>query len=233
MQFQPVKPTTVSAQIAEQIRAAILSGELSPNDKLPPERELSEVFGVSRPSLRKALNMLASAGLVASYQGGGTVVRSLMEKTKGNLLAELVKVERERVLDVVEVRKGLESFTAFYAAKRALPEDLRKMELVISDMANNLENGKTSEVLDACFHMLVAKASHNVVWLHTIQSLFDSMKIFQQTVCRAVYLTGEDKVLYAHHFRIFESIFERNAEAAREAMLEHLIFAEQRSSTYI
>lgn len=157
----------------------------------------------------------------------------MVETTKDNLLAELVKVKRERLLDVVEVRKGLESWTAFYAAKRALPEDLKKMELVISGMANNLEDGKTSEGFDASFHILVAKASHNVIWLHTIQSLFNSMKKFQQTVCRTAYLTLEDKVLYSHHYRIFESILERDAVAAREAMLDHLTFTEQRSRAYV
>lgn len=154
-----------------------------------------------------------------------------METTKDIPLAELVKAGR--VLDVIEVRKGLESWTAFYAAMRALPVDLRKMELMISGMANNLEHGKTSEGFDASFHILVAKASHNVVWLHTIQTLFNSMKEFQQNVCRAAYLTLENKVLYSHHYRIFESISERDAVGAREAMLEHLTFTEQRSSAYV
>ncbi|BCS55212.1 hypothetical protein GSbR_26130 [Geobacter sp. SVR] len=148
-------------------------------------------------------------------------------------MAELVRLERERLLDVVEVRKGLESWTAFYAAERALPEDLRKMEWVITGMENNLENGETSESFDVSFHVLVAKASHNVVWLHTIQSLFNSMKQFQQTVCRAISMTPENKVLYSQHRRIFESILKRDAVGAREAMLEHLTFTGQRSSAYV
>src|SRR5512133_1220350 len=128
MRFKPIKPKKVSSQIADQIRESILAGDFTPGDKLPPERELAEMFGVSRPSVREALNILSSAGFVESYQGGGTVVKSLVETTTGNLLTELIKVERERALDVIEVRKGLESWTAYYAAKRALPEDIRRME---------------------------------------------------------------------------------------------------------
>jgi len=84
MKFKPIKPKKVSSQIADQIRESILAGDFTPGEKLPPERELAEMFGVSRPSVREALNLLASAGLVMSYQGGGTVVLSLVEASQGN-----------------------------------------------------------------------------------------------------------------------------------------------------
>ena len=58
MNFQPIKPKKVSVQIAEQIRSSILTGKFFPGDKLPPERELAEMFGVSRPSVREALNQV-------------------------------------------------------------------------------------------------------------------------------------------------------------------------------
>src|SRR5664279_5170527 len=100
MKFQPIKPKKVSSQIADQIRSSILAGEFSPGDKLPPERELAEMFGVSRPSVRDALNVLAAAGLVMSYQGGGTVVKSLVETFSANPLSELIRVQKDRALDV-------------------------------------------------------------------------------------------------------------------------------------
>ena len=71
MKFTPIKPKKVSTQIVEQIRTSVLAGEFNPGEKLPPERELAEMFGVSRPSVREALNILASSGLVETYQGGG------------------------------------------------------------------------------------------------------------------------------------------------------------------
>ena len=234
MPFQPIKPKKVSAQIAEQIRSSILAGEFAPGDKLPPERELAEMFGVSRPSVREALNMLAAGGLIMSYQGGGTVVKSLVEITSGNPLSELIRGQSERALDVIEVRKGMESWTAFYAAQRALPDDVRKLEEIIAGMERNLDSFSPSEDLDANFHIVIARATHNIVWLHLMQTIFDAMKEFQQTVWRAVYLTTEDhRLLYEHHRRIFESIKARDPEAARRAMLEHLDFAEQRSTAYV
>ncbi len=234
MVFKPIKPKKVSSQIAEQIRSSILAGEFNPGDKLPPERELAEMFGVSRPSVREALNILAAAGLVESYQGGGTVVKSLVETTTGSPLSELIKAERERALDVIEVRKSMEAWTAYYAAQRALPEDLRRLESIVAEMEQNLGETKSSQDLDANFHIVIAQATHNVVWLHMMQSIFDAMKEFQQGVWRAVYLTEEDhRLLYRHHRAVFEAIRDRNPERARDEMLTHLTFAEQRSSVYV
>jgi len=234
MKFQPIKPKKVSSQIADQIRSAILAGDFTPGDKLPPERELAEMFGVSRPSVREALNLLASSGLVMSYQGGGTVVMSLVETTAANPLSELIRVQQDRALDVIEVRKCMESWTAYYAAQRALPEDIRRMEEIIAAMERNLNGLQPSEDLDANLHIVIARATHNIVWLHLMQSLFDAMKEFQQGVWRAIYLTSEDHhLLYRHHLDIFEAIRDKKAEAARQAMMEHLTFAEQRSTAYV
>ena len=234
MKFSPIKPRKVSTQIADQIRSSILNGDFTPGDKLPPERELAEMFGVSRPSVREALNMLASSGLVESYQGGGTVVRSLVESAAGNPLSEMIRIEGERALDVIEVRMGIEAWTSWYAAQRALPEDIAKLETIIDDMRRNLEELKPSENLDANFHTVIARATRNVVWLHLMQSIFDAMKEFQKNVWRAVYLTEADhQMLFGHHQAIFEAIRDKDPERARKAMLTHLTFAEERSKEYV
>lgn len=234
MGFQPIKPKKISSQIAEQIRSSILAGEFTPGEKLPPERELAEMFGVSRPSVREALNILTSSGMVMSYQGGGTVVKSLVEISAGNPLSDLIKGEQARALDVIEVRKCMEGWTSYYAAQRALPDDLRKLEQIVVEMERNLEGMKPSQDLDANFHIIIAQATHNVVWLHLMQSIFDAMKEFQRGVWRVVYQTEDDhRMLFEHHRAVFEAIRDRDAERARDTMLAHLTFAEQRSSAYV
>jgi GntR family transcriptional repressor for pyruvate dehydrogenase complex len=234
MTFKSIKIKKLSSQIAEQIRSAILAGEYTPGDKLPSERELAVIFGVSRPSVREALNMLASAGLIVSHQGGGTIVLSLLETTEINPFFELIRIEKERALDVIEVRKGIESWTAYYAAQRALPEDIERMEDIVTAMQHKLEGLVPSEDLDAEFHISVARATHNFVWLHLMQTIYDGMKSFQHMVWRSVNLTGDDhSLLYKHHLEIFEAIKSREPDAARAAMLNHLSFAEQRSSAYV
>ena len=234
MTFKSIKIKKLSSQIAEQIRSAILAGEYTPGDKLPSERDLAEMFCVSRPSVREALNMLASAGLIASHQGGGTVVLSLLESADGNPFSELIRIEKERALDVIEVRKGIESWTAYYAAQRALPEDIRRMEDIITAMQHKLKGFVSSEDLDAEFHLSVARATHNFVWLHLMQTIYDGMKSFQHMVWRSVNLTGDDhSLLFKHHLGIIEAIKARDPDAARAAMLDHLSFAAQRSSAYV
>ena len=234
MHFQSIKIKKVSALIAEQIRSAILAGEYSPGGRLPSERELAEIFSVSRPSVREALNMLASAGLIASHHGDGTVVLSLLERSETNPFSELIRIEKERALDVVEVRKGMESWTAYFAAQRALPEDIRRLDEIITAMRQKLERLDSSEDLDAEFHLCVARATHNFVWLHLMQTIYDGMKSFQHMVWRSVNLTGDDQsLLFDHHLEILKAIKSGEPENARAAMLNHLTFAEQRSSAYV
>ena len=211
-----------------------MKAHFNPGEKLPPERDLAKLFEVSRPTLREALNILAAAGLLDTHQGGGSTVKSLLEMSSGNPLAELIKNERERAMDVVEVRKSIEAYTAFYAAERSLPEDLRKLEKIVEEMAENITRKEPSLELDALFHITVAETTHNVIWLHLMQSIFDAMKEFQRGVWRAVYLTEDDhRTLYCHHRAVFDAINSRQPDQARDAMLVHLTFAEQRSSTYI
>jgi len=234
MIFKPIKPKKISSQIADQIRESILSGDFTPGQKLPPERELAEMFGVSRPSVREALNILSSAGLVMSYQGGGTVVLSLVDPNQGNSLSELIRNQQERALEVIEVRKCMESWTAYFAAQRALPEDLRRMEDIVKNMEKNLADQQPPEDLDANLHIAIARATHNIVWLHLMQSIFDAMKEFQRGVWRAVYNNQEDyNLLFKHHSAIVTAIRNRDAEGAREAMMRHLTFAEQRSTAFV
>lgn len=234
MAFRSIKIEKISAQIAEQIRSAILAGDYTPGDRLPTERVLAEVFSVSRPSVREALNILSTAGLIASHQGGGTVVLSLLDSTEANLFSEIISIKKERALDVVEVRKGIESWTAYYAAQRALPEDIRRMEDVVTAMRHRLGELVSSEELDVEFHISVARATHNFAWLHLMQTIYEGMKNFQHLVWRSVNLTGDDhSMLYRHHLNIFESIRSRDPEAARAAMMDHLMFTELRSSAYV
>lgn len=234
MTFKPIKPKKISTQIAEQIRESILRGEFSPGEKLPPERELTQMFGVSRPSVREALNMLASSGLVMSYQGGGTVVQSLIDVDHDNALSELIRTQRACALEVIEVRKGMEALTAYYAAERATAEDIGRMEDILSRMDVQLKNKRPLEDLDAKLHLQIARATHNVIWLHLMQGLFDAMKDFQRGVWRNVYSLGDDtRHLFDHHRRIVTAIRDNDADEARKVMTEHLNFSEKRCAYYI
>lgn len=234
MSFTPVRPQKISSQIADQIRESILAGEYTPGEKLPPERELVSAFCVSRPSVREALNLLTAMGLVESSQGGGTMVRSLIGSQQGKALRDLIRATLDRAIEVIEVRKGMESWAAYYAAQRAHPEDIHRMKEMLFRMEENLVDLQSSEDLDAGLHLCIARATHNVIWLHMIQSLFEAMKEFQGGVWRVVYRTKKDyRLLYKHHADIVAAICDRDADRARQAMLNHLVFAGKRSYEYL
>lgn len=108
------------------------------------------------------------------------------------------------------------------------------MEDIITAMRNKVGGLASSEDLDAEFHISVARSTHNFVWLHLMQTIYDGMKSFQHLVWQSVNLTGDDQsLLFDHHLGIFEAIRSGQPDAARTAMLNHLSFAEQRSSAYV
>jgi GntR family transcriptional regulator, transcriptional repressor for pyruvate dehydrogenase complex len=216
MRFQPIKPKKISCQIADQIRESILAGDIVPGDKLPPEGELAEMFGVSRPSVRGALNILASNRMVMSPQSGVDLVLSLVESGQGNALSELIRTQQILAVEVMQVQKCMESWAAFYAAQRALPENLLLMDEILLHMEKNLSDQLISEDLDSNLHIVITRAAHNIVWLHLMHGIIDTIKELQRRVWQADNLTLEEhNQLFQHHFNIVKAIRNRNAERAR------------------
>ena len=106
----------------------ISQGELKPGDRIPSERELAAMLGVSRPSVREAIMVLDAMGLVEARQGGGTYVRSLTETCLADPLTQMVEADPRLLPALVEVRKGLESWSAYLAAQRADAHDLKQLQ---------------------------------------------------------------------------------------------------------
>ena len=110
--FQPIKPKKISEEIVEQIKHLISSGDLKPGERIPSERELATMLGVSRPSVREAIMVLEAMGFLESRQGGGTYVRSLTESTIADPLSNIVGSKEPQILyALTEVRMGLETWS--------------------------------------------------------------------------------------------------------------------------
>jgi len=121
--FKSVKPVRVSDEIVKQVKSLISEGKLKPGDKLSPERELIKEFGVSRPSLREALNSLVAMGFL-ELKGKRTYVKSVASESMQDPLSLLIKTDTQKIFDLIEVRKALEAWGAFLAAQRATEEDI-------------------------------------------------------------------------------------------------------------
>ena len=114
--FRPIRADRVADKVAAQLKLAISSGAIKVGERLPSERELAEQMGVSRPSVREALQKLEILGMVQAIQGGGTVVKNLTEQEIRTPIEIVLGEDRQKVVELTEVRACMESWAAREAA---------------------------------------------------------------------------------------------------------------------
>ena len=234
MVYQPVRQPRIADVITERLEAMILEGSLAPGQRLPPERELAERFGVSRPSLREAIQKLSARGLLASRQGGGTFVSEELKSGYSDPLLELLSRHSEFHLDLLEFRDALEGISAYYAALRSTPADKellirRYEELAASYAEPSLQDDPHREAkADATFHLAIAEAGHNVLLLHTIRGIFHLLeKSIVSSLAHLFERPGAREQLMIQHRALLDAILEGRAEDARARAHEHLVFVEE------
>ncbi len=234
LKFKPIKQKKLSEEISDQIKELILKGEFKPGDKLPPERNLAGIFSVSRPPVREAINALTAMGFLEKHHGEGTIVKSIVSTKMGDPFSDLILHSKEKVTELIEVRKGIESWTSYYAALRRTEEEVVQFDEIIKSMEDSFEAGKTSEEEDSRLHITIARATHNVIWLHMMHTIFDVMQEFLNLIWQKVYPDTEDRaILLKQHRGIVDAIKNSNSQDAYERMLEHLSFAEQKTLAFL
>ncbi|MGQ9645463.1 MAG: FadR/GntR family transcriptional regulator [Thermodesulfobacteriota bacterium] len=221
--FTTVKHTKISEEIVNQVKNLISEGKLKPGDQLPPERELIKQFGVSRPTLREALKSLIAMGFLQVNQAKRTFVRSITSERIEDPLSRLIKTDTQKIFDLIEVRKGLEAWSAFYAAQRATKDDIRQLGAIIQEMKAAFEKGRSWEKEDADFHLAIAQATHNTVQTHIMSTIYDLLRV---SVARVFTDRGKIKKLIEQHCRIFNAIKNHASDKARERTLDHLNYVE-------
>ena len=220
--FKSVKHIKVSDEIVQQVKTLISQGRLKPGDRLPPERELVKEFGVSRPSLREALNSLVGMGFL-EVKGKRTFIKSVASESMQNPLSLLIKADTQKIFDLIEVRKAIEAWGAFHAAERATEEDIKQLENIIGEMKKSFEEGQFWEKQDADFHLGIAQATHNTIQTHIMSTIYD---LLRESVARVFKDRSKVKKLLDQHYRIFNAIKSHSPDKARERTLEHLNYVE-------
>jgi GntR family transcriptional repressor for pyruvate dehydrogenase complex len=227
--FQAVKVARISDAIVTQIEDMILEGLLKAGERLPPERVLAERLNVSRPSLREAIVILESKGLLQSRRGGGTFVCDFARPSLTDPLLALLQAHPEMTGDVLELRHALEETAAFHAAQRATETDLRKIERCLRKLeeiyeAPNLDREREVQA-DVAFHLAIAEASHNLALVHVMRSLLDVLHNSITFNLDRIRENVRDHAEIRHqHGAMFEAIAAGEAEAAGQAAREHLAF---------
>jgi len=230
--------------VAAELEQRILEGSLKPGQKLPSERVLSLELGVSRPSLREAIQKLASKGLLTTRHGGGTTVTDLLESHFSDPWQAMARSHPSLRRDMLEFRQMLESQAAQLAAERATDVDIERLDAAHARLAEAYRGGSLALCIDADveFHQTIAEAAHNVLLGHLTASL---MRVIHGHVSgnlehlHAQPQGWED--LQVQHRAIWQAIRRRQPQQAalaasahiefvRENIEHHALFEERRQS---
>jgi GntR family transcriptional regulator, transcriptional repressor for pyruvate dehydrogenase complex len=229
MPFHKVQAEKLSLTVVRQIEALILQGILRPGERLPAERELSERLGVSRPSLRDAVADLQSRGLLASKPGAGIFVADVLGSAFSPALVQLFATHDAAVFDYLDFRRDMEGLAAERAARLASDTDLRVVNTIFQKMeaAHQKRDPSDEAALDAQFHMAIIEASHNIVMLHMMRSMFDLLRegvFYNRQVMFRQRTTRE--ALLDQHRAINMALQARDPAATRAAVNAHLHYVE-------
>ena len=223
--FSPIKASKLSDEVYKQIVALISSGKLKPRDKIPSERELAADMGISRQSIREALNRAEVMGLIEVRQGEGSFILSSINRSLKPPLTLIIEKEAERIFDFLEIRKLIEGWCAEQAAGQATGEELQNMEEILDKMKKVASKDKQWEELDLELHLSFAKATHNVIAIHMMEALKSNFGPFFRFT-KSMPSSEKIDVLWQHHYEIFKAITHRDPETAKKKVIEHLDFIE-------
>ncbi len=223
MKLRPVKTRRIYEEVAEQIRMLVSEGQLKPGDRLPSERDLAERLQVSRASVREALSALEMMGLLEIRSGEGTYIKQVNIDSVVAPLAWVISMEKDTVLELLEVRKILETQAAGLAAERAEDEELQEIAEALEDMHNDLLAGKFGDASDHNFHHAIARATKNNILVQLMNAISDTMfQTLKTSRQKLNEVEGWQERLYKEHEAIFKAITDKKQDEAISLMLQHL-----------
>lgn len=180
--FDKVVKSTVPGQVIEQIKELLVKGELKRGDRLPPERQLADMLGVSRPSLREALRALEYAGMLETRVGEGIFVADGDSIMMNNLLM-LHLIKQYALEEMIEVRKVLETSNVRFAVLRARDEDLAALKEILEQSRGQIANKAAFIKSDYAFHQAIAVAVRGTASLPAmLQTMRTMMSDFNSQV---------------------------------------------------
>ncbi|MEM7115020.1 MAG: FadR/GntR family transcriptional regulator [Chloroflexota bacterium] len=218
--YRPLRNGRLYEQIVEQIEQQVIDGTLQAGDKLPPERQLAEKFGVSRTAVREAVKALRQRGLIDVHPGRGTFVTNHTSQALHRSLGLALRIgETDGVASLIELRDMLEPPIAAKAALRATPEQIQQLETLVAEMDKVLLVPEAFIAADFAFHMTLAEATQNVL----IPTIMNSIVDLLQEQRQRIYKSGGGQIRAQRHHRvILQAVRERDEKGAYEAMSAHL-----------
>jgi DNA-binding FadR family transcriptional regulator len=227
--LQPIEaPRGLTAQLVTRLTADILSGKLLPGSRLPTEQEMIAATGVSRTVIREAVAALRADGLVATRQGVGAFVAENVRRPFRVDFDESSSLPE--VLNVMELRSGVEIESAGLAAERASAEHIRKIADRLAAVQAAINQSETAVDQDFAFHCEIADATGNPQFRRFLEYLgrfiIPRQTVWGQTapVLGRTHLT----LFQREHEQIFNAIRTHDVRRARTAMQNHLLKSRHR-----
>lgn len=205
--------------IIRQIKDLLVSGQLKPGDKLPPERKLSEKLGVGRSHVREAIHKLEIYGIVKTRPQSGTFVAGIGISALETLISDVLQIDAYSFLSLVETRQLLELNAVEMACERRTEADLLLLESSLNNYLHKVDNSLRAVEEDMMFHLTIADLAKNNVLksllLIIIPDILTNYATFK--LCH----TAEEKAVNEHK-ALYESIKKQDKETAVSIMKEHL-----------
>lgn len=217
---------TLSDQLSQRIIALIQRGEFGDDGKLPPEAEIADRFGVSRPVIREALSRLRATGFIVSRRGSGSYVRqqALVPMQSSATVGFGPLTSLAQVRQCFEFRAGVEGDAAYYAAQNRTPELLSTMRNALDRMDEAIATGQIGMNADFEFHLAVARASGNQFYETVMEALRTPLE-FAINLARSLAMTRPLEhmlTVQGEHVALFKAIEAGDRDAARLAMRTHV-----------
>jgi DNA-binding FadR family transcriptional regulator len=212
---------TLADQVVDRLLEYIESQHLKPGDLLPSETSLVNSFGVSRPVIREALKSLEGQGVIEIVNGKGALIRPIDCDPLRLFFQRAMQMEYGTMLELMEVRKGLEVQSAALAAQRRDEKDLSAIRQVVRTMRESTGDLEAYIRLDVEFHLRVTAASHNTMMVSLVESIRAALR---NTIVAGLQSRGntlELDSIQRTHEQLFEALVERNVQTAMETMIQH------------
>lgn len=223
------KKKSVADAIYEELLQKILTGQYPVGQKLPSELELKEQFSASRNTIRTVLSKMNALGILETRHGGGTVVKSKGDNSYLDTFIPATLLSAMDLLDVIELRKGIETTSAYLAAQNATPQDLARIKgaLKAMDACRDKENYARESI---AFHIFVAGASKNELFVKLLELI---KHISTSRMEEFLYYSGVDRDSAFYHWMIYESIKAKKPDEASFMMQQHMNTLLRRVKAYI
>ncbi|MBB6448666.1 DNA-binding FadR family transcriptional regulator [Geomicrobium halophilum] len=210
----PLSRKTLSKQVEERIVDLLLSNKLKPGDKLPPEMDLIEMLGVSRPVLREAMSSLESLGVIRRKARDGTY---FAEKIGFKPFSTMLSIVNDNIEAIIEARMTVELGIVTLAAEKISETDLLRLKETIESIRCSEDNNYGEA--DINFHQIIASSVENPI----LQGMIDSLILTHAKVNAQIPHREKEKTV-AHHEAIYDALEQRNPEASFRQMYKHLDF---------